>query len=377
VVDAFKHWRRYCEGPTHQIQIISDHQNLEYFTTTKVLNRQQARWAQELTEIDIRIYYRSGTQNGKPYALSRHSEYHLEKGVVENQPIATVLRPKNLGKGSLSERKNISFICSSARLASLPARKWNEGFLQKVQEEGSKDATYQKGEKEAELEELAPKDQKVMERTVELRDGLLYQRNLLWVPEGIVQQVLESEHDTKVAGHMGQDKTIELIRRNVWWRKMNERIIDFVRSCPDCQQNKTSHHQPYGLSSPLELPYAPWQSIAMDFITELPISDGCNQLWVIIDRFTKMVHFLPLQKEGKTAADLASIFAREVWKYHGLPTDIVSDHNSRFTSETWKEFLILSEIRPRMSTAFHPQTDGQTGRLNQTIEAYLRVFVSK
>jgi len=309
--------------------------------------------------------------------LSRHSEYHLEKGVVENQPIATVLQPKNLGKGSLSERKNISFICSSARLASLPARKWNEGFLQKVQEAGSKDATYQKGEKEAELEELAPKDQKVMERTVELRDGLLYQRNLLWVPEGIVQQVLESEHDTNVAGHMGQDKTIELIRRNFWWRKMNERIIDFVRSCPDCQQNKTSRHQPYGLSSPLELPYAPWQSIAMDFITELPISDGCNQLWVIIDRFTKMVHFLPLRKEGKTAADLASIFAREVWKYHGLPTDIVSDHNSRFTSETWKEFLILSEIRPRMSTAFHPQTDGQTGRLNQTIEAYLRVFVSK
>jgi len=119
---------------------------------------------------------------------------------------------------------------------------------------------------------------------------------------------------------------------------MNERIIDFVRSCPECQQNKASRHQPYGLSSPLELPYAPWQSIAMDFITELPISDECDQLWVIIHQFTKMAHFLPLRKEGKTAADLAVIFAREVWKYHGLPTDIVSDRDSRFTSETWKEF---------------------------------------
>ena len=358
IVDAFKHWRRYCEGATHQIQVFSDHQNLEYFATTKVLNRRQARWAQELDGIDFRIYYRPGTQNGKPDALSRRSEYRLEKGGIENQQITAVLQTKNLDQESLGERKNVSFICSSARLASLPARKWNEGFLQKVREEGRKDAAYQKKKKEAELEEPAPKNRKVREQTVELRDGLLYQRNLLWVPEGIVRQVLESEHDSKVAGHIGQDKTIELIRRNFWWPKMNEQIIDFVRSCPDCQQNKASHHQPYGLSSPLELPYAPWQSIAMDFITELPTSDNCDQLWVIIDRFTKMAHFLPLRKEGKTAADLAVIFGREVWKYHGLPTDIVSDRDSRFTSETWKEFLRLSGIRPRMSTAFHPQTDG-------------------
>jgi len=80
-----------------------------------------------------------------------------------------------------------------------------------------------------------------------------------------------------------------------------------------------------GLLHPLELPYALWQSIAMDFITDLPISDGCDQLWVIVDRFTKMVHFLPLPKEGKTASDLAKIFAREIWRHHGLPSDIVSD----------------------------------------------------
>ena len=124
---------------------------------------------------------------------------------------------------------------------------------------------------------------------------------------------------------MGQDKTIELIRRNFWWPKMNERIIEFVRSCPECQQNKAACHQPYRLSSPLELPYAPWQSIAMDFITDLPVSEGCDQLWVIIDRFTKMAHFIPLPRNEKTATHLATIFAREIWKYHGLPTDIVSN----------------------------------------------------
>jgi len=194
------------------------------------------------------------------------------------------------------------------------------------------------------VDELPSKDRKVEE--LENENGVLYRKNLLWVPKGLLQRILESEHNTKVAGHMGQDKTIELIRRNFWWPKMNERIIDFVKSCPECQQHKASRHQPYWLSSPLELPYALWQSIAMDFITELPISDNCDQLWIIIDRFTKVAHFLPLRKEGKTVADLAVIFAREVWKYHGLPTDIVSYRDSRFTSETWKEFLRHSGIRP-------------------------------
>jgi len=93
--------------------------------------------------------------------------------------------------------------------------------------------------------------------------------------------------------------------------------------------------------------------------------------------FTKMAYFIPLKKERKTATDLAKIFAREVWKFHGLLTDIVSDRDSRFTSEVWKDFLRLLAIHPRMLTAFHPQTDGQTERLNQTIKAYLRAFVGR
>jgi len=115
----------------------------------------------------------------------------------------------------------------------------------------------------------------------------------------------------------------------------------------------------------------------MDFITELLLSEECDQLWVVVDRFTKMAHFIPLPKTCKTAPDLAIAFTREVWKFHGLPTDIVSDRDSRFTSEAWKEFLQLSDIRPRMSTAFHPQTDRQTEQLNQTIEAYLRAFATR
>jgi len=124
---------------------------------------------------------------------------------------------------------------------------------------------------------------------------------------------------------MGQDKTIELVRRNFWWPNMEKRIVDFVRSCPECQKNKATRYPPYGLSSPLELTYAPGQSIAMDFITELPLSEDCNQLWVVIDRFTKMAHFFLLPKDRKTATHLAVTLAREIRKYHRLPTDIVSN----------------------------------------------------
>ena len=125
---------------------------------------------------------------------------------------------------------------------------------------------------------MVPKDHEVKEEILEIREELLYQKNLRWVPEGVVQQILESEHRTKVAGHIGQDKTIE-----------------FVRSCPKCQQIKATRYQPYSLFSPLELAYAPLQSIPIDFITELPVSENCDQLWVIIDRFTKMVRFLLLR----------------------------------------------------------------------------------
>ena len=138
-------------------------------------------------------------------------------------------------------------ICSSARLASLPSRKWSEDFLAKVREEGKKQKAYERARKqEAAIDGLSSKDRKIGK--MEYKDDLLYRGNLLWIPKGLVRHILESEYDTKVAGHMGQDKTIELIQRNFWWPKMNERIIDFVRSCPECQKNKASRHQPYGLS---------------------------------------------------------------------------------------------------------------------------------
>jgi transposase InsO family protein len=102
----------------------------------------------------------------------------------------------------------------------------------------------------------------------------------------------------------------------------------------------------------------------------LPLSEDCNQLWVIVDRFTKMAHFIPLHKDQKKAEYLVKIFAREMWRFHSIPTDIILDQDSRFTSTEWQQFLGILGIRPRMSTSFHPQTDSETECINQTIEAY-------
>jgi len=207
--------------------VFTDHHNLEYFTTTKVLNCRQACWAKELAGIDFRIHYRPGTQNGKPDALLRRPEYRPEKGGIENQPTTSVLK-----KSHFDERLTHSFVCSSARLASLPARKWNPDFLEEVRKAARGDPAYQQGRKEATTKELMPTERKEGKGNLELKDDLLYRKSMLWAPEGIVQRILESEHDTKVVGHKGQDKTIELIRRNFWWPRMNEHIVDFVRSCP-------------------------------------------------------------------------------------------------------------------------------------------------
>ena len=366
IVDYFKRWQRYLEGARHQVQVITDHNNLELFMTTKILNRRQARWAQELAGYDFRIYFRPGHQNAKANYLSRCPEHRLKEGEDGKQEL--ILKPENLPTAC----DHLRFIGSGSRITSIPTAKWSEKFLQDIRSAVKKDEQYQQG-----LEALGSEQERRDNHFLAIQDGLLYRKSRLYVPRGLRESILESEHDSKVAGHFGQDKTLELIGRNFWWPGMKAQIIGYIQSCPTCQHDKARRHRRYGLLSPLELPHAPWESLSMDFITGLPFSEGCDELWVIIDRFSKMAHFIPLVVGSKTAAHLAKVFAREIWRLHGLPQDIISDRDSRFTSAIWQVFIAILGIWPRMSTAFHPQTDGQTERLNQVIEAYLRPFLSQ
>ena len=131
------------------------------------------------------------------------------------------------------------------------------------------------------------------------KDGMLFRKGKICIPDdsALKKLIFENEHDTIVAGHMGMDKTLETISRNFYWPHMAEEIEDYMHSCDDYQRNKASRHRRHGTLHPLELSYSPWDSISMDFITHLPVSEGCATIWVIVDRFTKMAYFIPIKEK--------------------------------------------------------------------------------
>ena len=205
---------------------------------------------------------------------------------------------------------------------------------------------------------------------------MLFRKGKVWIPSDPSHRklIMQSEHDSRVAGHMGMDKTMKLVDRNFYWPEMAKDIEHYVRRCEDCQKNKASLQKRHGALHPLELCYAPWDAISMDFITQLPKSDGCSTVWVIVDRFTKMAHFVPVKNGPKTAEGCAKLFLENIWKLHGLPSSIISDRDPVFTSRFWAELMERHNVRLRKSTAFHPQTDGFTERVNQSVEEYLRQY---
>ena len=156
---------------------------------------------------------------------------------------------------------------------------------------------------------------------------------------------------------------------------MEEDVKDYVRTCYTCQRNQSSRYRRYGQLEPLEVPYQPWSSISMDWIIDLLESHGYTQIWVIVDRFTKMAHLILLLKKV-IAKDIAKIFLWEIWKLEGLPTNIVYDRDTKITSYFWQVLMDLLGIMTKLSTTFHPKTDGQTECVNQTIEQYLRHYCS-
>ncbi|KAE8213221.1 hypothetical protein CF319_g9194, partial [Tilletia indica] len=205
--------------------------------------------------------------------------------------------------------------------------------------------------------------------------GLLMQHGRIFVPdcEDLKVRLLLQAHDSPSAGHHGQAKTFELLHRQYTWPQMRSFVNDYVRTCDTCQRHKTSRHLPYGPLSSLPVPTAPWASQSMDHIVELPLSSGYDCILVVVCRLTKQAHFIP-SRQTDTSATLAQQFINNIYKLHGLPADIVSDRGTTFTSNWWLEVLSLLRIKPNLSTAFHPQTDGQTERINQVLEQYLRIF---
>ena len=207
------------------------------------------------------------------------------------------------------------------------------------------------------------------------QDGLLLHDNLVYVPHDDVLRVdlMKMHHDNPLAGHYSVTKTFELLSRNYYSPQMHSYIKKYVSTCDLCSRGKAPRHLKYGELAPLPALSGPWKGISCDFITDLPESEGYNFIFVVVDRLTKMSHFVPCHKTT-TAPEFARILLHHVIRLHGIPDSIVSDCGSIFTSQFWTALSKSMNLTRRLSTAFHPQTDGQTERMNQTVEQYLRIY---
>ncbi len=156
---------------------------------------------------------------------------------------------------------------------------------------------------------------------------------------------------------------------------MSSSIEDFVQTCNTCGRAKPSHHSPYGFLQPLAVADRPWSSVTLDFIVKLPLSNGFDSILVVVDRFTKMAHFIPCLTTA-TAEQTADLFMRNIFRLHGAPSEIISDRGPQFSSTFWKSFFTLLGTKVKLSTAYHPQTDGQSERTNQTLEQFLRCYIN-
>jgi len=172
----------------------------------------------------------------------------------------------------------------------------------------------------------------------------------------------------------GQWKTAEMVTRNFWWLGVTREVKRYVEGCDACQQNKNRTEQPAGKLMPNSIPDKAWTHISADFITKLPLVQGYDSILVVVDRFPKMAHFVPTT-EKTTAEGLARLFRDNVWRLHGLPESIISDRGPQSVVGLMRELNKILGIKTKLLTAFHPQTDGQTERINQELEQYLRMFI--
>ncbi|TYK01415.1 ty3-gypsy retrotransposon protein [Cucumis melo var. makuwa] len=214
---------------------------------------------------------------------------------------------------------------------------------------------------------------KAVEFPISSDGGLLFERRLCVPSDSVVKTELLSEaHSSPFSMHPGSTKMYQDLKRVYWWRNMKREVAEFVSKCLVCQQVKAPRQKPAGLLQSLSIPEWKWENVSMDFITGLPRTlRGFTVIWVVVDRLTKSAHFVP-GKSTYTASKWAQLYMSEIVRLHGVPVSILSDRDARFTSKFWKGLQTAMGMRLDFSTAFHPQTDGQTERLNQVLEDMLR-----
>jgi len=321
IVHALTVWRCYLEGSVFKVN--SDHLNHTWFASkkTELLTRRQARWMMWLEQ------YYSG--------------------------VDIVHHPGKLNPSDSLSRRPDHNLCAAVSVD-------GQDLLQRIQDGYQNDAYFDKPF-----------------AFLTNRAGMWFMGDRLVVPRDkkLRQDIIRECHDALSAGHFGVAKTLQKVAKRFWWPHMSRSVRAYVLACPSCQRNKASNQPPAGLLQPLPVPEQKWEHMTMDLITDLPVTKhGYDAVVTFVDRLTKQVHFAPTKKRV-TAVGLARLFRRTVYRQHGMPKVIVSDRDDRFVSKFWKSLFSSLGTELKFSTAFHPQTDGQSERANRTLEQYLRNYV--
>ena len=350
---AFKEWRQYLEGAQVHIQVYSDHRSLEYFLTTKQLTRRQARWSEYMADFHFTIEYRSGKKSTKPDALSRRADH----------------RPSDTTSTSLSHELN--------EHNNRPLLTKNQLLISTLDNE-SVDSANDLLETQRNSAEYSGWISKVDDPKTDWRKdniGLIRKDKAIVLPKELRRRMYVDQHESTSAGHPGFHRTMQRLQRLYWWPTMRNDISTWIRECDVCQRNKTERQPPYGLLLPMPIAKKPWAFVSTDMITGLPDSNGNTAILVFVDMFTKAAVFVPTTIQ-MDSPELATLFYRHVYPRFGLPERLISDRGSVYVSTFWRTITRLAGTETRYSTAYHPQTDGQTEVVNQWLETYLRMYVT-
>jgi len=338
VIRALQEWRHYLHGSRFKVQ--TDHQTLRHFFTQPHLSHRQIRWSEFMQEFDFEIEYKPGHLNAAADALSRRRDHEIPSPSPPqlNNLVASL---GSIGS-DLIEKVKLAYQSDPSCLELLSSSSFRKSLYS-------------------------------------IKNGLIFSGNQLLIPADDTLKVtlLHEAHDNPIGGHVGIMKTLDLLSRSFFWPKMQQDVRDYVLSCRLCQENKSRTQNSSGLLHPIPIPPKRWQQISMDLIIFLPRTrSGFDAIFVVVDRYSKMIHLIPTTSTV-TAPQLATLFFREIVRHHGLPSSCISDRDSRFTSSFWTELWKRLGTTLAMSTAYHPQSDGQTERANRTIEDMLRAYVSK
>jgi transposase InsO family protein len=376
IVKSLKHWRSELLSLEHPFTIITDHQNLRKFQTKQRLSERQVRWSSILEEFRFTLLHRPGTQSVVPDALSRR-EQDIPAG--ENDPRLlennAILLPDHL------------FQTNVVRLQSTITHEVQNPFQHNPlkdlwQEAYRNDTQFQRIYQHVKQDDSKfPADLGLT--TVSMSDcqiinSQLYFRERVWLPsyEPLTTCVIQTIHDSSTSGHPGRDATIALIARQFFWPNLTTDTRRFIRNCDVCGRTTIWREKRRGLLKPLPVPDRVWQEISVDFITDLPLSHGATMLCVITDRLSKGTILFEVLTSQQGAEGFANLFLKHYVKTHWLPRAIVSDRGSQFVNAFWTRVCKILKIDRRLSSAYHPETDGSTERRNQEIEAFLRCFVT-